>query len=142
MATQVRKSPTEGASTWSQQFQSSGPKYQAGIQSVQTAPNALAAKAADKWQARLADPNTKAKYISRNNAVSLQDWQAAATNFGVANLSRGASKGQSKYEGFAQKFYPFLSANMQKVASMPSTTLQDNIQRAVQMMTLNAGYKG
>lgn len=140
MAKQVRKDPTTGAATWSSQFQAAGPKYQAGVQAVTEAPNAAAAKAADKWQARVSDPKTKAKFVAMNNKVSLSDWQQAAVTFGVPNLARGAAKGQSKYESFAQKFYPFLSGNMAKVAAMPSTTLQDNIARATTMMTLNAGF--
>lgn len=140
MAKQVRKDPTSGAALWSSQFQSAGPKYQAGIQAVQEAPNAAAAKSADKWQAKLADPKTKAKFISANNKVSLSAWQTAATTYGVPNLARGAAKGQGKYEAFATKFYPVLSSNMAKVASMPSTTLQDNIARATTMMTLNAQF--
>lgn len=142
MAKQVRKSPSEGASTWSSQFQGSGAKYQSGINAVQDAPNAAAARSADKWLARLQDPATKAKFIAKNNGVTLQSWKDAATTYGVPNLARGAAKGQSKYEAFAGKFYPFLSGNMAQVAAMPSTTLQDNIARATKMMTLNAGYKG
>ena len=140
MASQVRKDPTTGASTWASQFQAAGPKYQAGIQAVTRAPGAAAAAAADKWMARIQDPKTKAKFAAKSAAVTLSAWQEAAINFGVPNLARGASKGQGKYQTFATKFYPFLSTNMAKVASMPSTTLQDNIARATAMMTLNAGF--
>ena len=140
MARQVRKDPSSGAATWSQQFQGAGSKYQAGIEAVTEAPNAAAAKAADKWQAKMADPKTKAKYIAMNQKVSLSDWQNAAKTFGVPNLARGAAKGQSKYQDFATKFYPYLSTGMGKVAAMPSTTLQDNIARAVAMMQHNAGF--
>lgn len=140
MASQVRKDPTTGAQTWATQFQGAGAKYQAGIQAVTKAPNAAAAASVAKWQAKMADPKTAAKFVSSNNKVSLSDWQNAAVTFGVPNLARGASKGQSKYATFATKFYPVLSTNMAKVAAMPSTTLQDNIARATTMMTLNAGF--
>ena len=140
MAVAVRKDPTTGAATWASQFQGSGAKYQAGINAVQQAPNAAAAKSADKWLAKLQDPKTKAKFIASNNRVSLQDWQAAATTYGVPNLAHGAAKGQGKYATFAGKFYPFLSTNMAKVSAMPSTTLQDNIARATAMMTMNAAF--
>lgn len=141
MARQVRKDPTTGAQTWATQFQQSGPKYQQGVQAVTQAPGAAAAAASDKWLARVTDPAAKAKFAAKSAAVTLQDWQNAAIQFGVPNLARGASKGQSKMVAFNTKFYPFLSQNMAKVASMPSTTLQDNIARATAMMTLNAGFK-
>jgi len=57
-------------------------------------------------------------------------------------LSRGAQKGAPKYATFAEKFYPFLSAGMAKVASMPNITWEDRIARATTMMRHNAGFTG
>ena len=141
MATQVRKSASDGASSWQQGFGGSSAKYQSGVQNVKTAPGTMAAAASAKWQANVSSAAAKSRFETGSSAVTLQAWQQAATTRGVQNLSAGATKGLPKYTAFAQKFYPVLSQNMATVAAMPSTTLQDNIQRAVTMMTLNSKFK-
>jgi len=141
MADKVRITATEGGDSWSQGFGASGAKYQRGVENVQTAPNAKAAKAIDRWVASVTSKEVQDKYVSRNNAVTLQEWQAATVQFGVPNLARGAAKGTPKYAAFAEKFYPFLSANLQKIQSMPNVTLQDRIQRSVAMMTANSKFR-
>lgn len=142
MATQVRKSASEASSLWQSQFAGSSAKYQAGVNAVKTAPGQSAAAAADKWQTNVSSASAKSRFATNSSAVSLSSWQQAATTRGVQNLSAGAAKGVSKYQNFATKFFPVLSSNMATVAAMPSTTLQDNINRAVAMMQLNAKYKG
>lgn len=140
MATGVRKTPTAAGSLWQSQFSGSSAKYQAGVQAVTTAPGQSAAAAADKWQTNVSSATAKSKFATNSAAVTLTSWQQAATIRGVQNLSAGASKGVGKYTSFATKFFPVLSQNMAAVAAMPSTTLQDNINRAVAMMTANAKF--
>lgn len=142
MAGKVRVDPSTGASNWSTGFGQSGAKYAQGVANVTTAPNAQAAAALPRWIASVNSKAVQDKYVSKNNAVTLQSWQAATTTYGVPNLTRGAAKGQSKYTTFAQKFYPFLSANLAKIQAMPNVTLQDRIARATALMTANAAYTG
>ena len=141
MADKVRISATDGGDAWSQGFGAAGAKYQRGIENVTTAPNAKAAKAIDRWVASVSSKEVQDKYVARNNAVTLQDWQTATVQFGVPNLARGAAKGTPKYAKFAEKFYPYLSSGLQKIQSMPNVTLQDRIQRSVAMMTYNSKFK-
>lgn len=142
MATKVRVDAAQGAANWNSGFGSSGAKYQSGVQNVTVAPNALAAKALPRYIASVTSKAVQDKYVAKNNAVTLQSWQNSTITYGVPNLSRGAAKGQPKYEVFAAKFYPFLSQNLQTISAMPNVTLQDRIQRAVAMMTANATFKG
>ncbi len=140
MADKVRVTPQQGAQTWQSQFSASGAKYTAGIQSVTTSPNAKAAAAVMTWQARLADPKTQAKYVAKNNAVSLTDWKNNAVNIGASRLSSGATKGAPKMQTFATQFYPFLDGVLSKVQSMPNVTLEQRIARATTLMTENAKF--
>jgi len=142
MADKVRVDANTGASNWQTGFGQSGAKYQQGIQGVTVAPNTKAAAALPRWIASVTSKKVQDKYVSKNNAVTLQAWQAAAVTFGVPNLSRGAQKGQTKYAAFAQKFYPFLSQNLAKIQAMPNVTLQERIARATALMMANAGYNG
>lgn len=140
MADKVRVSPQEGGSAWSQGFGAAGAKYQRGVQGVTVAPNELAAKALPRWVAAVSSKKVQDKYVSRNRAVTLESWKQSTVEFGVPNLARGAAKGTSKYAAFAEKFYPVLTANLQKIASMPNVTLEDRIARANTMMRENSKF--
>lgn len=140
MADKVRVSPAQGASTWQSQFSASGAKYTAGVQAVTTSPNQKAAAAADTWLARLNDAKTKAKFIAKNNSVSLADWKNNAVNIGASRLSSGATKGAPKMQAFATQFYPFLDQTLAKVNAMPNVTLEQRIARATTLMTENSKF--
>ncbi len=142
MANQVRVSPSDGGNAWQQGFGAAGAKYQRGVEAVTVAPNKKAAEALPRWIASVTSKKTQDKYVRRNQAVTLESWKAAATQFGVPNLSRGAQKGAPKYASFAEKFYPYMSTGMAKIASMPNVTLEDRIARATEMMRHNAGFAG
>lgn len=142
MASKVRVTPQDGATNWQSGFGSSGAKYQRGVENVDAAPNAKAAAALPRWIASVTSKAVQDKYVSKNQAVTLDAWKSATVQFGVPNLSRGAQKGQAKYSQFATKFYPFLNGTLSKIASMPNVTLQDRIARATTLMTENANFKG
>lgn len=142
MADKVRVSASDGANAWQSGFGSAGAKYQRGVENVSSAPNAAAARALPRWIASVTSKDTQDRFVSRNNAVSLESWKSSTVQFGVPNLSRGAQKGQPKYAAFAGKFYPFLNGVLSKVSAMPNVTLQDRIQRAVTLMQENSNFKG
>ena len=140
MAEKVRVTPNEGGSNWSQGFGAAGAKYQSGVQGVTTSPNELAAKALPRWIASVTSKKTQDKYLAANRRVTLEQWKSNTIEFGVPNLARGAAKGAPKYQIFAEKFYPVLSNNLQKIAGMPNVTLEDRIARATTMMRENAKF--
>lgn len=132
---------TQGTSKWQSGLTNSTNAIKAGVQSVQTAPGQAAAAAADKWQLKLSDPATKAKFAANVGAVSLTDWQNSMINTGLGRIASGAQKGASKYSAFASQFYPYLANIQQTVNKMPSTTLQDNIARMVAQVTAASQFK-
>lgn len=140
MADKVRVAPSDGANAWQAGFGAAGAKYQRGVQNVTAAPNAKAAAALPRWIASVTSKSVQDKFVARNQAVTLESWKSAAVEFGVPNLSRGAQKGQPKYQAFASKFYPYLNGVLSKVASMPNVTLQDRIARATTLMQENAKF--
>lgn len=142
MASKVRVQPSDGANNWQSGFGAAGAKYQSGVQNVTEAPNAKAAAALPRWIASVTSKAVQDKFVSKNQAVTLDQWKSNTINFGVPNLSRGAQKGQPKYAAFATKFYPFLNNTLSKISSMPNVTLQDRINRAVTLMQENAKFTG
>lgn len=141
MTDHVRVQPSDGANAWGQGFGASGAKYQRGVQNVKDAPNAKAAAALPRWIASVTSKAVQDKFVARNNAVTLESWKKSTIEYGVQNLSRGATKGAPKYQAFAGSFYPHLDAGLAKVSAMPNVTLQDRISRAVAMMQHNATFK-
>lgn len=134
----TRVNPQEATSKWVSRLSAATSDITAGIAKVQTAPGQKAAQSYQKYQ-----NNVQASFGKwKNNvaAVSLQSWQQAATQ-GVQRVAQGAQAKQSKYQDFAQQFFPVLDANVAKVQSMPNATFEDRVQRAVQMMRLNSNFK-
>lgn len=110
-----------------------------GVNGVTTAPGQAAAAQQQKW---LQNVQAAADKWKRNvGAVSLEQWRHYMLTVGVPRVAQGAQAKQAKYGAFAQQFFPHLEAGIAKVKSMPSTTLEDNINRAITMMRHNAQFK-
>lgn len=110
-----------------------------GVQSVTQAPGQAAAKQKSKWLARVTA--SADKWAARVGSVSLQDWQNSMINIGIPRIAQGAQAKQGKMNSFMQQFLPFLNQGVMQVSQMPSTTLEDNINRAVAMIRHNATFK-
>lgn len=132
--------PTAATTKWVNNLSAATPSITKGVQDVQTAPGVLAAQQASKWLAKI--QASAQKWAKNVAAVSLSDWQNSMLNIGIQRIAQGAQAKQSKYTAFAQSFYPYLATGMAKVAAMPSTSLEDGINRAVTMIRYNAAYKG
>jgi len=138
----VKRTAQQAKSNWQTSFAGSGTRYTQGVQSVKTAPGALAAAAQDKWQTNVSSASAKQSFASKVGAVTLSAWQLAATTTGVSRLSQGATKGAPKYGAFIDGFLPKLTDIVTQVESMPSTTTQDRINRAVAYMQATNKLKG
>ena len=110
-----------------------------GVNRVTVAPGQKAAAAQQKWAQRV--QAAQQKWATRVGQVTLQEWQQAMTTVGVQRVAQGAQAKQGKFSAFMQDFLPFLSAGVQRVEAMPSTTLEDNINRSIAMIRYTAGYK-
>lgn len=135
----VRVDATQATQKWLTNIGSATDRMKSGALSVQKAPGAAAAAAADKWLARV--QQAKQKFATNVGRVSLQDWQNAYINVGIPRVSQGAQAKQAKYQQAMADFLPYLSAGVAKIDAMPSVTLQDSINRATAMIQHNAAYK-
>ena len=123
---------------WLRNIQTATPDITAGIQRVTTAPGQAAAAQSAAWQA-----NTIAaadKWKRNTGAVSLADWQAAATA-GVSRIAAGAQAKQGKMEAHLASFIPHLEAGQRMLQSMPRGSMEQNLGRMVAMARHNANYK-
>lgn len=135
-------SADEVATKWSQRAQAASSEYTAGIARVTTAPGQLAAQAAQTWLARLNDPATVAKFQRKVQAVSLQDWQNAATQYGASRYSQGVAAKEAKFASAMNKLLPFIDQAVAQVKRMPNATFEDRLQRSRAMQTIMHGYTG
>lgn len=135
----VRKDPQAASDAWVAGLSAATPAIAAGVAGVTQAPGRKAAAARQKWAQNV--QASQDKWARNVGNVSLTDWQQSMTNVGIPRIAQGAAAKQQKFTNFAQQFFPFLAQGVAKVEAMPSTTLEDNINRAVAMMRHNAGFK-
>lgn len=134
----ARVTPEQATNKWRDRLSGAATQIQDGINGVTVAPGTLAARNKAGWLARVTAAADK--WANNVGRVSLQEWQAAAIA-GIPRVAQGAQAKQGKYQAFAQQFFPFLDANVAKVKAMPNASLEDSINRMVQMVRLNAGFK-
>lgn len=131
----------QAAKKWASRLSSATQDIQNGVNNVTSSPTAAAASKADKWQQRLADPNTKAKFQAGLNAVSLDQWKQATLTKGLPRIASGAQAATPKFTDFMSKLLPYQDQLSAKVATMPDLTLQDSIQRMVTFVQGMASFK-
>lgn len=135
----VRVTPDQAQAKWLTRLQGATQDITNGVNNVTVAPGQKAAAQSQKWLQNVTAAQDKWK---RNvGAVSLEQWKQYMLNVGVPRVAQGAQAKQAKFGSFAQQFFPHLEAGIAKVSAMPSTTLEDNINRAVAMMRHNASFK-
>lgn len=135
----VKVTPEMAMKKWQTGLGNAGERMKAGALAVQTAPGQLAAQQADKWLIRL--QQSKDKFIRNVSRVSLADWQNAYVNYGISRAQQGASQKATKYSAAMEEFFPYLSQGMDRIKSMPSTTLEEKIAKSAAMIRWNAQYK-
>lgn len=134
------QTPQQSADAWASNMQASSTKIKNGIAAVQESPTAKAAAAAGKYLSRVQDAVSSGKFAQKLNAVTLEQWKAAATAK-VDRIGSGAAAAKPKMLKHLTNFLPFVANVRQQVKSMPSTTPGERIARMVQNATLLSQYK-
>jgi hypothetical protein len=134
----VRATSAQATAKWLTGISGAQDRMKSGAMAVQTSPGQLAAKAADKWLARVTA--SKGKFIANSNAVSLQAWQNAYINTGLPRVSQGAQDKQAKYTAAMDSFLPYMAQGLQTIDNMPNNTIEDAVNRAAAMIRWNSKY--
>jgi hypothetical protein len=135
----VRTDPAAATQKWVTNLSNATPAMTAGVNRVQTSPGQAAARAADKWLAKVTQ--SKEKYQRRVGSVTLADWQNSMTQYGIPRVAQGAQAKQNKMQTFMAEYLPYLQTGVAQIDSMPKNTLEDGINRAVAMIRHNAGFQ-
>lgn len=123
----VKTDATTAAAAWVSGMGTAGPKYEAGVNAVRTAPGQLAAAAANLWATNVA--NSKAKFARNVGAVPLSTWQQAAVTKGSPRLASGAQAAEPKFSAFMTKFIPALTGVVNGLG--PRGTFEQNMARSM-----------
>lgn len=126
----AQRNPEDVAAKWAQRTAGASADYAAGIQRVSEAPGAAAARKEQKYQAGVTAAITSGKWRTRVAAVSLNDWQTAATNKGAARLAQGAQAAQPKMAQAMGRILPAIEAVKAEVSKMPDLTTEDRINKS------------
>lgn len=135
----VRGTPADIAKRWGTRTAGASQQYQEGVQRVTEAPGAKAAANTDKWA-----QNTMAnreKYRANVGAVTNESWKQSTLTKGAPRFADGAQKAVPKVEAFMREVTPHIEAGQRQLEAMPSTTLEDNINRASAWMRHMATFK-
>jgi hypothetical protein len=135
------KNATDVANKWANNLAQATTSIQQGVQAVTTAPTQLAAQAQTAYLAGVQKAVSSGKWANALQKVSLADWQQAMIQKGIPRIASGAAGAKGKFANFMQQFLPWVQQGQQQLATMPRGTLEQNIQRAVFMMTHNAQFQ-
>lgn len=127
------------ADKWANSMQRAPDAYRTGVQAVTDSPTARAAAAADRMLQgvqRSIDDGTFQRGCQR---VSLQQWQGDCINKGASRLATGALAAKPKVQAAMADLLPYIQSGVQQLP--PRGSVQDNINRAVAMMTHMANYR-
>lgn len=137
--TAVRTTPQEATERWVTGLGQAGPRIEAGVKRVQTAPGQQAAAAKAKYLAGVQEKVNKwANNVAR---VDLPTWQNSMLKLGVPRVAQGAQEKRGKMESFQAEFFPYLDRVLAEAARMPTDTKAQRIQKMVAVVTKTGEFQ-
>ncbi len=137
----VKVSPSEYAEKWGRKLKGSTEDIRRGVERVTEAPGVKAAQKVEKMKANLLKSIEDGTWARRVASVDLGEWKDKTLKKGIGRISQGVDEAGGKMQDFASEFFPHLEEGQRKVDAMPDITLEDNINRASEMMRHNAKFK-
>ena len=137
----ARVTPQDYADKLIRRGQAAAQDYTKGINAVTVSPTAEAAKKLDKAAMNFAEAVSSGRMARRLNEVTLESWKKSAAEKGSSRYGPGLAAARDKMVSFATAFLPFQDAIVAKAKTMPDFSLQDQIAKAVFVMTETAKYR-
>ena len=129
---------SEARQYWASGMANAGPKINAGIDRVSTAPGVKAAAKKDKYVAGVTA--SQDLWARRVAAVDLGTWQTRA-KAGVSRIAEGAQQKGDKYGTAVGPVFAHMDSVLSRVDSMPDNTLEQRIQKSAEYQRGMAQYK-
>lgn len=127
----VKLTPEEFADKHASRLMGASEDIRRGVERVTEAPGIKAAAQKEKMKARLIAAIDSGKWERNVKAVSVEEWRSKMINKGIPAISTGIQQARQKVVAFAAQLLPAVEKAQAVIKTMPSTTLQQNIQRMV-----------
>ena len=135
----VRVDASRATEKWVNRLSGATQDIAAGVARVQEAPGQKAVRKVEKWQQNVVQ--ARDKWVRNTGRVSLEEWRQAITDIGIPRIAQGAQQKRGKMESFMQEFLPHLQNGLNRIDNMPDTTMDQRINRAVEMMRHNHNFR-
>ncbi len=135
----MAKSAESIAQKWATNLGASTQSIRDGVAAVSESPTEKAAARQDAWLAGVQRAHSNGKFADRLRSVTLDEWKRAMVEKALPRIGAGATAAQPIFRNFMSQFMPHVQ---QGVESLPARgDMNQNIQRAVEMIRHNAGFK-
>lgn len=131
MAHITTMTPAQISEKWAKNLGASTASIRSGVEGVTVAPTEKAAMALPLLLANLTKAIESGKMERALRSVSLQDWQRAMIDKGIARIREGAVKAEPKFTRFMAQLLPHIERVQADVNRTPRGSLEDNIERMV-----------
>jgi hypothetical protein len=140
MVATVRVTAAQLADKWGRRLSGATQDIQNGVNRVTSNPAEAALAAKDKMVARFQAAIAAGKLERGLARVTLAGWKDKMLTLGVGRIPAGVQAAQGKVQDFATQLIAHENAGLQKISGMPSTTLEDNINRMSTFIRHMAGF--
>ena len=137
----AKLTPEEVATKQASRLKGATEDIRRGIERVTTAPAQLAAAKETKMKTNLNAAIDSGIWKKRLQAVSLEDWKTKARDIGVNRIAAGIDGAHAKQVDFYGKLLPVVDSAVNKIKTMPDTSLEDNITRMTTYIREMAKFK-
>lgn len=130
----ARTTAAQWLQRWGSGLNNAGQRIKEGVAKVTVAPGQAAAAKVQKMRNGVLQAIDSGKWANNVSAVPLSTWQQAMSVKGTANIASGVTQAQQTKQGKIQQMLDDNDAALAAIASMPSDTPDQRIQRAVAFM--------
>jgi hypothetical protein len=138
----AKLTPQEQADKLARRLKSSTTDIQRGIERTAVAPGIAAGKAQEKMRQNINAAIDDGRWKRGVEGVTLEDWKRKTISKGIGRIAAGVDEAMPRLVEVATNLQQAQSSIDSKLASMPSMTLQDSINRMVTQVTEMSKQKG
>jgi hypothetical protein len=133
--------PTAAAEKWVNRSSAASGDYVAGARATDKDPTALAIAALPRMKQRVIEAIDSGKVRDGLQRAGRAGWLAGIEGKGATNYGTGVSSARAKVEQAYNSLFAYEQAGLSRLASMPSNTDAERIQRMVFWVQYMAQYR-
>lgn len=131
--------PDQIAEKWSRNLGNATQTITAGVNAVTVNPAERAAARQEAYLQGVQRAVADGKYARGLGRVTLSSWRSSMLDKGVQRIATGATQAKGKFATFMTEFMPHVQRGVEQLP--PRGTLEQNVQRAIQMINHNAEFR-